>query len=132
MNVRIGIVATRIRVACIALIMLSHVGCTTHQPVRMATRPTTDSIALGRARVTMVNGGRIHLTSAFIRGDSIVGTEKVTTTSPSSTAIRAMPLDSVRALEQQKLDVVSTLRWVAAGVLLVGLVQFFNGGAACC
>ena len=104
----------------------------THRSVQMTNLTTADSIALGRARVTIASGSQIQLKSAFVRGDSILGTEEVAATSSSPAAVRALPLDSVRVVERRTLDVLTTIQWMATVVFVVGAVQFFSGAGACC
>ena len=115
-----------VRLVCVVLVVFLEARCTTYQPVRPAAPQVNDSVAVGSVRVTKKSGQAIHLESAFLRGDSIIG---------NANAVVGVPLDSVRSIDQRRVDVMSSVRVLQLGaaiLLLIGMIQFFGGGGACC
>ncbi len=113
---------------CIVPIIFLLAGCTKYQPIRPVASQATDSVAIGNVRVTKMSGQTIHLESAFIKRDSIIGVAD-------KTKSFGVPMDSVRSIDKRSVDAMSAVRVLqlgAAVLLLIGAIQFFSGGGACC
>lgn len=113
------------RLVSLALLAIYLQGCYTYNLVEQGPAGLpAEPKAKEQVRITTLDGGTVVLSGAKVVGDTLRG---FTGDRTSDTAVRAIPLDSVRMVEARKSD---PTPWIV--VALVGTVAMVVGLAAYC